>query len=727
MRKTFSISFVFASVLLSVFAIAQTPGPVPQQPAPQKIEPADDDTVVRITTNLIQVDAVVTDKKGNPVTNLSPEDFEILVNGKPQKITNFSLVTTESPSVARPAAVTKTKDKNAPPVPPVPTAPLHPGETKRAIALVVDDLTLGFCNVVYVKKALKKFVDVQMQPGDLVAIVRVGSSLGALQQFTSNKQQLYAAIESIKYNFSAGRIINSDVLEGLQEDVRANASLAAVNYVVKGMRGLPGRKAVLFLSEGFQLFDDNDPSASTRVRETVERIVDSSNRAGVVVYTMDARGVVPIGLEAASDLCSNFSAMGSPSSSAMSSASPRMTDLIPKTMSGPQIQAALGNRSKLLLNTQDGLRYLAEKSGGFAVYNTNDLGGGIKKVLDDQNSYYLIGFQPDSSILDSNKSRFNHLTIKVKGQGLKVRYRSGFFGLKDDEVRAIASTPQQQIMKSLTSPFTSDAISLRLTPVFGHDTKAGSFVRSLVHISAKDLTFTDKPDRLHEAVVNVVAYMFGDNGIVVNSVGETHTITLTDSLYQRALTSGLVYSLTVAVKRAGAYQLRVAVRDDRSSKVGSASQFITIPDIQKGRLALSGIALSSSSLQPASTTRSDSAGETSSALTQAALRRFRAGHILQFAYAIHNATIEKLTGQPQLTTQVKLYRDGKEIFAGKETPYDAKEQIDLQRVIVEGSLQLGGLEEGDFVLQIIVRDLLGKEKYRIASGWVDFEIVNENK
>ena len=89
MRKTFSISFVFASVLLSVVAIAQTPGPVPQQPAPQKIEPADDDTVVRITTNLIQVDAVVTDKKGNPVTNLGPEDFEIVVNGKPQRLLTF--------------------------------------------------------------------------------------------------------------------------------------------------------------------------------------------------------------------------------------------------------------------------------------------------------------------------------------------------------------------------------------------------------------------------------------------------------------------------------------------------------------------------------------------------------------------------------------------------------------------------------------------------------------
>ena len=357
------------------------------------------------------------------------------------------------------------------------------------------------------------------------------------------------------------------------------------------------------------------------------------------------------------------------------------------------------------------------------------MSSGIRKALDDQKSYYLIGYQPDASIFDPAKSRFNQLLIKVKKPGLKVRYRSGFFGIKDEDIKSVATTPQQQIMSALISPFGSGDISLRLTPLFANDASTGSFVRSLVHISTKDLTFTDKPDGRHEAVINVVAYTFGDNGRIADSVGETHTITLTDRLYNRALASGLVYSLKVPIKKAGGYQLRVAVRDDKSQKVGSASQFIKVPDIENDRLALSGIALSSydpkeeKNRTTAADNQSAEEAPTGTVLTQGTLRRFRTGHVLQFAYAIYNAKLDRGTGQPQLTTQLKLIHDGKEIYAGQETPYEAKGQLDLERLVVEGGLHLAGIKEGEYILQIVVRDNLLKEKNRATTSWIDFEIV----
>ena len=431
---------------------------------------------------------------------------------------------------------------------------------------------------------------------------------------------------------------------------------------------------------------------------------------------MDARGLQTLGLGAADDI-----------------------GLIPKvgtlgasnlTMSGDQIQRALNNRREYLLDTQDSLILIAKEAGGFAIYNSNDLSGGLRKALDDQKSYYLIGYQPEASLFDPTKSRFNQLVIKVKKPGLKVRYRSGFFGIKDEEIRSVASTPQQQIISALVSPFGSGDISLRLTPLFANDSKAGSFVRSLVHITTKDLTFTDKPDGSHEAVINVVAYTFGDNDIIADSVGETHTITLTDKVYQRALASGMVYSLNVPIKKAGGYQLRVAVRDDKSKKVGSASQFISVPNIANRRLALSGIALSSYDSQEEKNRSTDTGNQataeapTSSILTQGSLRRFRPGHVLQFAYAIYNARLDRGTGQPQLTTQVKLIHEGKEIYAGQETPYDAKGQPDLARLVAQGGLQLTGIKEGEYILQIVVRDNLVKEKNRtMTTSWIDFEIV----
>ncbi|HYX43019.1 MAG TPA: VWA domain-containing protein, partial [Pyrinomonadaceae bacterium] len=166
--------------------------PAAGQQATPPVNPQDE--VVRITTNLVQVDAVVTDRAGHQITNLSPEDFEVYEDGRRQKITNFSYIALQSAAdVAAPAR----KDKSAPPAPPV---RLHPEQVRRSIALVVDDLGLSFESMHFVRNALRRFVDEQMQPNDLVAIIRTGAGVGALQQFTTDKQLLYAAIDRVKWN-----------------------------------------------------------------------------------------------------------------------------------------------------------------------------------------------------------------------------------------------------------------------------------------------------------------------------------------------------------------------------------------------------------------------------------------------------------------------------------------------------------------------------------------------
>src|SRR5581483_7042064 len=155
------------------------------------------DFVVRINVNLVQVDAVVTDSKGHPVKGLTPDDFEVFQDGQPQKITNFSYV---EEGVKVPS-ISATRN-NEPSVPP-PPVPLKKEQVRRSIVLVVDDLGLSLENMARVRAALKKFVDHEMQPGDLVAIVRTGAGVGALQQFTSDKRLLYAAMDRIKFSFLA--------------------------------------------------------------------------------------------------------------------------------------------------------------------------------------------------------------------------------------------------------------------------------------------------------------------------------------------------------------------------------------------------------------------------------------------------------------------------------------------------------------------------------------------
>src|SRR6185503_1110589 len=158
-----------------------------QRPDSSQSQKPSDGEVVRITTNLVQVDAVITDKNGKPITDLKPDELQLSEDNRTQKITHFSYVAADK----SPSATTDGRDNRMP----GPPSQLRPEDVRRTIALVVDDLGLSFQSTHYVRRALKQFVDQQMQAGDLVAIIRTSGGMGALQQFTADKRQLYAAID----------------------------------------------------------------------------------------------------------------------------------------------------------------------------------------------------------------------------------------------------------------------------------------------------------------------------------------------------------------------------------------------------------------------------------------------------------------------------------------------------------------------------------------------------
>ena len=674
-----------------------------------KPTPPDDNDVVKISTNLIQIDVSVTDAKGKVITDLKSDEIEIYENGKKQKITNFSFISTVKTITEKPAVI----DKNAIPVPPVTLRPEH---VRRTFALVVDDLSLSFESAYQTRKALKKFVDEQMQDGDLVAIIRTGAGIGALQQFTSDKRILYAAIEKVKWNpegsggVSAFAPIESAPDTSLQSDpsatpddsaptttgtgqslddfrtsVFATGTLGALKYIVTGMSELPGRKSVILFSDGFKLFetDENGIQESGRVLDFLQQLVDLANRSSVVFYTVDARGLQYTG----------FTAVDS------------ITDTSPDSMN-----AASQARSDQLLDTQEGLSYLADETGGFAVKNSNDLSGGVRKILDDQ-SYYLVAYEPDSDMFDAAKRKFNKLEVKVLRKGATARYRSGFFNVVDKTEKAPPTmTPVAQLETALVSPFAVSGINLRLNALFGSDEKTGAFVRSLLHIDANDLKFTDEKDGTKKAVLDVLAMSFGDNGNIVDQIGKTYTMSLKADAYKKALADGFMYQFAFPVKTPGAYQYRVAIRDVQSGKVGSASQFIEVPNLKKNKLTVSSIVLENLTIL-------------SNPLSDTALRRIKAGSLVSYNYVIYNAKLNP-SKQPQLQTRIRIFRDGKVILDGKQTLLALRGQTNMQHLTARGAVAIGDkLLPGDYILQIIVTDQLAKAKQQIATQFVQFEVV----
>ncbi len=716
MKKLFLAPlFIF---ILVMTAASQTPSPTP---------PPDDD-VVKISTTLIQLDVTVTDSKGKVVTGLKPEDFEIYENGEKQKITNLSFVSSVK-EIAEP--IKNPNDKIAVPIPPT---ELKAEKIRRTFALVIDDLSLSFQSAYYVRRALKKFVDEQMQDGDLVAIIRTGAGIGALQQFTSDKRQLYAAIEKVVWN-PAGRgnigafapirdnekIISEteteedkearenseNALEDFQSATFATGTLGALRFIVNGMKELPGRKSVILFSDGFKILQRNEQgfSETGSVLEFLRQLVDTANRASVVFYTLDARGLQTTGISAEDSV----------------SAEPE------------RLQQILSERSAELLDTQEGLTYLAQQTGGLAIINNNDLSGGVRKILDDQ-SYYLIAYEPDADTFDAKTRRFNKLSIKVKNKDLKVRYRSGFFNVADQNVAKTTTnqTPLQQIQTALVSPFGVNDISLRLNALFGNDAAQGSFMLPLLHISAQDLKFTDEAGGSKKAMFDVLAVIFGDNGAAIDQISKSYTLTVKDEIYKRIMKNGFVYYFTLPIKKPGAYQFRVAIRDAQAGKVGSASQFIEVPNLKKERLTISGIILENmtesqwklfSSNTPDTNNNQLNAPEKPNPMNDTSLRRFKRGSILRYGFEIYNAKLDAAK-KPNLTAQIRVFRDGKLMLDGKQIAVETAGQTDLERLKSAGAINLlSTMQTGDYILQIIITDNLAKEKRKISTQFVQFEIT----
>ena len=193
MKKVSSTFSLFFLVILtfSLSLAAQTP----QTSATPPTE--NDGDVVKITTKLVQLDTVVTDKAGNQVRDLSINDFEILQDGKPQKITNFSYINTESPAQSSPVTTVK-NGKNVVLPPPARVRPENGG---RIITFIVDDgnCTASQIGMVAAQDALKKFVGEQMLPNDLVSIYRTRGGSSLLQQYTSDKTQLMRVARQIRW------------------------------------------------------------------------------------------------------------------------------------------------------------------------------------------------------------------------------------------------------------------------------------------------------------------------------------------------------------------------------------------------------------------------------------------------------------------------------------------------------------------------------------------------
>jgi VWFA-related protein len=726
----------------ALFASGQQPAaPAPDSPRPE--------AVFTVTSTLVQVDAVVTDSKGHHVTDLAPEDFQIFEDGKLQKLTHFSYVAVTPEHSATPqlqATHEKPLLKSVAALPPPPAAQLRREDVRRTIVLMVDDLGLSFESMAFVRASLRKFVNEQMQPGDLVAICRTGEGSGSLQQFSGDKRVLLSVIDGLHWNPNGrfglsyfnpyGKFGRAEQLANVPSgapgsldvlyDEKSNAlatvgTLGAVNYIIGALHELPGRKSIVLFSDGLQLFEAPgavqmhapgslvDPAVDSyaQVTETLRRLIDRANRSGTVIYTMHTSGLQTLQLDAQDNPDLGPGLVGVQPGAAVGSTSQQggLTQ-VPATNSLPHA-GVIGGRDVFNNIEQQNLAYLADRTGGLAYDNGNDLNWGLERVLDDQAGYYLLGYHPPETTLNGKNSRndFHHIQVKVTRAGLHARSRCGFFGETDDQALPQYPTPVEQLQAAMLSPFQSSGVGVRLTALYAEVPKQGPVVRNLLRINAANLSWWPDRNGGKWARLHLVMVATGTADQRLAAVDRLFDLKVEPEKMAEVMRDGALYTLDVPVPVRGAYQIRVAVRDEATAKVGSATQFVEIPDLKK-----TGFALTSVVLQDGQRPADDS----EPGITPA-LRQFKPGSSLEFLCAVENGG--KKGPEADLATRVLVVRDGREVYSGPARLID----VPGSGKAVFGALKLAAnMTPGNYYLQVIAMEQKGA---KAAGQWTDFTLV----
>lgn len=665
--------------------------PVPPPPPQQT---SDQDDVVKINTNLVQVDAVVT-KDGKPVTGLTADDFEIFEDGRQQTITSFAYISNVPSSAAQPDKKTAASA--------APYAPIKPDEPHRTVAFVVDDLGLSAESLNQVKRQLRKFIAEDLQPNDLVAVLRTSGELGALQQFTNDKRLLTRAVDHLRWNYCSRAGVN--VIPQVADHQNGTPicgfrsifiTMKSIRFIIDAMGYLPGRKSLVLMSDSMPRETQDEFAGGGKAKEvgtmqvdamamgpdsldhtlSLYKIAEKAIRSSVVIYSVDTQGLQYTGLTAADNFRGGTA---------------QMRDL-------------MSTRSRMLIDRREGGELIAKQTGGFQIRNSNSYQ--LDRIVEDQSGYYLLGYRPTGETFNR---RFHHIKAKVKRSGMTLRTRFGFYGVSEEEAKRAKPTPRDQANLALASPFMAQDIDVDMSSFFINDSTAGSLVRSFIYIDSNDLTFTGINGR-YQGSIELHGVVFGENGAIVEQVTRSATLSLSESDYQYIRNEGIRLSFDIPVKRSGAFQVRVAARDRPSSRIGSAGQYVLVPDLKNKKLSVSGILLAE-----------NGANQT---ITNPGTTRFRSNSELYFACLLYNATNEsgKLRN---LIMDVTLFREDKKVHSGPETPIVASEQTDLSRVVVKGVLRLGPeLEPGNYYLQIVITDKdAPSKKVAPVVQWVDFDIV----
>ena len=553
------LSILTAAALLSPGAplVAQEPGQRPVA-APGRI---------RVTTELVLVNVVAHDKKGNLIKDLKKEDFTLYEDGKKQDISSFDfenvdeLAATAGPTVSGVAPGTLLhSSKKAPPT--------LDARDRRLILLFFDFSAMEPEEIDRSVDAAKKFIHEKMQPADLIAIVSLATNMHVDCDFTDDQQKLTSVLSS--YNSGEGQGFDSGATgssEGAAETggsfteddtdlntFNADRKLLAIQSLMQALGKLPQKKSVIYFSNGITQSGVDNQSA---LRAATAAAVKSN----ASIYSLDVRGLqaFPPGGQA-----QNASLHGQ---SAYTGAS-TLNDLN-------------GNAA-----SQDTLATLSSDTGGKAFFDSNDFSGIFSQVQKDSSVYYVLGFTSNNPAKDG---RFRHLKVTVKRPDLKLDFRSGYYAGRDFEHLNRADR-EEQLEDELAAQLPRVDVPLYAgASYFRRDDSHYYLAVSLV-VPGSQIPFVTEKDK-DNATIDIIGEALDASGKF--PVGRLRdTVKLAVESTREVRRKNVQYN-TGFLLAPGSYHLKFVIRENQSGRMGSFETDVRIPDLRKAPMKMSSVVLSS--------------------------------------------------------------------------------------------------------------------------------------
>jgi VWFA-related protein len=499
--KIFRSFFVFAA---GAFFVARAA-------APQKPEPADPNGVIRVQTNVVLVDAVITDKKGAYVRDLKQKDFKIYEDNKEQAIKSFSFE-------ADPAS----PQNNQP----------------RYLVLFFDNSTMSFGDQGLARKAATSFIGANAGPNRLMAIVNFSGALQVTQNFTDDAERLKAIVSGLKLPVGPSPNQGGAAMGGLGRaagNFAVRNMIMAVRDLAKNLSTIPGRKTLVLLTAGFRL----PPSEMSDVTATI----DMCNRSNVAIYPIDVRGLVatpamnhpvrptdaspfrnvayqgrggappapaPTGGGSSGGGTKGGSPTGGAPSTGTGSKGGGGTNIAPGAGVPTAAARTLIPKFPESATTNQQIMYmLADGTGGFVIVNTNDLLGGMEKIGKEMNEFYLIGYTPPSA--EDGRETCHTIRVKVDRGGTTVRARSGYCNTKMKDVLA-QTTTEKSLENRAAAPQSGTVAAAMLAPYFFTSANVAR-VNVAIEIPPGSMKF-DKEKGKMRATINVLGIAYKADGTV---------------------------------------------------------------------------------------------------------------------------------------------------------------------------------------------------------------------